>query len=183
MSRNSLSALRRTTVLKSRSAFLIHSPTSSRISSSGGLIEDPAVFVRRVGDAADDVLRCLEPFRRDDLDVNREADIANRVGDRNALLMAVLRSRLDDQDVDITVLRHLARRGRPEQNDPVRLRHGQHAADDFVQYQFIDAHSFLMIDQERAEFDSAGAVEQLTKAHSENADFTGAMWRLPAYRP
>jgi hypothetical protein len=32
------------------------------LSSSGGLIEDPAVLVRRVGDAADDVLRCLEPL-------------------------------------------------------------------------------------------------------------------------
>ena len=36
---------------------LIHSRTSNRTDSSGGHIEDPAVFVRWVSDAADDVLR------------------------------------------------------------------------------------------------------------------------------
>ena len=118
--------------LNSKSGFLSHSRTNSRISSSRGLIKDPAVFVRRVGDAANDILRCLEALRGDDLDVNRETYIADHVSDRNALLMTVLRRRLDDQEVDVTVLRHLACRGRSEQNNPVRLRHGQHTADDFV---------------------------------------------------
>jgi len=83
--------------------------------------------VRRVSDAADDVLGRLEPLRGDDLDVNREADIAYRVGDGNALLVA-------------GSLRPARRSGgrcrcpsssgpsRPtKQNDPVRLRHSQHA--------------------------------------------------------
>ena len=74
------------------------------------------------------------------LDINREADIADRVRDGNALLVTILWRRLDDQDVDVAVLGHLARCGRPKQNDPVRPRHDQYAADDFAQYRFINAH-------------------------------------------
>ena len=90
MSRNSGSAESRTVVLKSRSAFLIHSATSRRISSSGGLIENPAVFVRRIGDPADDVLGGLEPFRGDDDHVHRILDVPDGICDPEPLFMPVL---------------------------------------------------------------------------------------------
>ncbi len=62
-------------VLKSKSAFLIHSPTRSLICSSGGLINNPAIFVRRVRDTTDNVFRRFKVLRRDDFNVNREVDI------------------------------------------------------------------------------------------------------------
>src|SRR5450432_2937675 len=95
MSRNRSSATSRTTVSKTRSALAIQSPARRRISASRPrgsrllLIEDPAVLVGRIGDAADDVLRGLEAFGGDDLHIDREVDVTNCVLDGDALLVAV----------------------------------------------------------------------------------------------
>ena len=60
-------AARETTVLKSRSAFLIQSATSPSISPaarSGSGIKDLAALIRGIRDSTDEVLRGLKTLRR-----------------------------------------------------------------------------------------------------------------------
>jgi hypothetical protein len=58
-----------------------------------------------IGDAADKVFRCLESLGRDNFYINSEVDISDRVGDRDAFLMAVSDQRFDDKNVEVAVLR------------------------------------------------------------------------------
>src|ERR1017187_6846927 len=88
--------------------------TSWRFSPSGGLIETPAVLVRRIGDPADDVLGGLEPLRSDENHVHRILDIPNGIRDFEPLFMPVLGGRSDDQQIDVAVLCHLTCRGGAE---------------------------------------------------------------------
>src|SRR5258708_34157789 len=57
------------------------------------------------------------------LDIHWKADIAHGVTDLDAPLARVGRSRLDHQQIDVAVLRHLPRGCGTEQNDSVRPRY------------------------------------------------------------
>jgi hypothetical protein len=48
---------------------------------------------------------------------------------------------LDDQQIKSAVRSHLVPRGRTEQNDPVRVRHFDNSASDFVEKTLVSRHA------------------------------------------
>src|ERR1035441_10314985 len=141
MSRNrSPSEARRAATSQSKSALRSQSRTKSRSSPSRDFIKDPAVLVCGVRNPAKNILRRFEALRVDDDDIHGKGDVADRATDLDAFLVPVRGFRLNDEQVDIAVARHLPGCCGTEENDTVRVRHSQDAAHDFARQRVVDTH-------------------------------------------
>jgi len=108
--------------------------------SHSGLIDHLPVLVGRIGDTADDVLALLEPLGGDDDHIEGVAEAAKRVVNTDALFAAVAGVTFHHEYFYVAVAGHVARGGRAEDYDAIRLGHTQYPPDDLLHQRLVNSH-------------------------------------------
>src|SRR2546425_2358782 len=115
---------------RSALAFDSHSRTNSDLTSSGDFIDHLAVFMRRIGDAADDVLCFLKSLRWHDNYVEGEAQTRKSATNPIRHFPKISPIVFEDEKVNVAVACHRAGRCRTKHNNEIGLRDLQNALHD-----------------------------------------------------
>src|SRR5712692_5243391 len=130
---------------RSALAFDSHSRTNSDFTSSGDFIDHLAVFMRRIGDAADDVLCFLKSLRWHDDYVEGEAQTRKSATNPIRHFPKMSQAASVAEKLNVAVACHRSGRCRTKHDNAIGLRNLQNALNDLPRYRIVQARTCSII--------------------------------------